>query len=210
MAFAVTGSVSICGGAACLHLEPAVVPSTRPTTTRARPSGEEQAEKVHRGELLVHASRRPFTRDALHSALNTVQKRLGLTQGMQGQWSDEADSSLAKLLAAPKRGSRCQVKDSKALLALPAPPKALLALLALPAPPRNGKKLRVKAGTQVIDRCWRFLKDRLTLYQNAKVGSLILSKKLRSAQYQYWYKNSDLWVATGALCKWHFSRSYTA
>ncbi|CAJ1382957.1 unnamed protein product, partial [Effrenium voratum] len=59
-----------------------------------------------------------------------------------------------------------------------------------------------KSGTQVVDRAWKFLKDRLTINQNAKVGSSLLRAKLRSAQYQYWYRNQDMWVASGTLCEW--------
>lgn len=76
--------------------------------------------------------------------------------------------------------------------------------------PGASKKLKVKAGTQVIDRVWRFLKDRITINQNGKVGSYMLKAKLRSAQYQYWYKNQDMWTATGALCSWAFERILAA
>ena len=38
--------------------------------------------------------------------------------------------------------------------------------------------------------------------QNAKVGSSLLRAKLRSAQYQYWHRNQDMWVASGTLCEW--------
>ena len=72
--------------------------------------------------------------------------------------------------------------------------------------PGTNKKIRVKAGTQVIGRCWRFLKERLSLNQNTKAGSSLLRSKLRSAQYQYWYKNADMWVATGSLCQWAAKR----
>ena len=72
--------------------------------------------------------------------------------------------------------------------------------------PGTNKNIRVKAGTQVIDRCWRFLKERLSLNQNTKAGSSLLRSKLRSAQYQYWYKNADMWVATGSLCQWAAKR----
>lgn len=61
------------------------------------------------------------------------------------------------------------------------------------------KKMCVKAGAQVIDRCWRFLKERLSLSQHTKSGSTMLRAKLRSAQYQYWFKNIDMWMATGSL-----------
>jgi hypothetical protein len=76
--------------------------------------------------------------------------------------------------------------------------------------PNSKKTLRVKSGTQIIDRCWRFLKDRVTLNQNAKVGSHMLRCKLRSAQYQHWLKNQDLRLATGNLCKWSFDQRLPA
>eukprot|EP00438_Fugacium_kawagutii_P027549 Skav207068 [mRNA] locus=scaffold1909:117809:118993:- [translate_table: standard] len=75
--------------------------------------------------------------------------------------------------------------------------------------PGTKKKLRVKAGTQIIDRCWRFLKERLTLNQHTKAGSQLLKAKLRSAQYQYWHKNADMWTATGALCQWASGRFWS-
>ena len=37
--------------------------------------------------------------------------------------------------------------------------------------PITKKMMTVKSGTQVVDRAWKFLKDRLTINQNAKVGS---------------------------------------
>ncbi|CAE7777099.1 unnamed protein product [Symbiodinium sp. CCMP2592] len=66
--------------------------------------------------------------------------------------------------------------------------------------PGSNKKLKVKSGTQIIDRAWRFLKDRIAINQNVKAGSSLLRAKLRSAQYDYWFKNSDLWLASGELC----------
>ena len=71
-----------------------------------------------------------------------------------------------------------------------------------------GKKglLRCKAGTQVIDRAWRFLKDRVQINQASRVGSAALRAKLRSAQYEYWYRNRDMWIATGTLCSWEMAK----
>ena len=68
------------------------------------------------------------------------------------------------------------------------------------------KDMAVKSGTQIIDRCWSFLK----LNQNSKVGSHMLKCKVRSAQYEYWLKNQDLWVATGDLCRWSFNHHLSA
>lgn len=34
----------------------------------------------------------------------------------------------------------------------------------------------------------------------------MLRAKLRSAQYQYWYRNANMWMATGSLCQWAFKR----
>lgn len=63
----------------------------------------------------------------------------------------------------------------------------------------GGKKLKVKAGTQHIDRAWRFLKDRLPVNQSLLPGSCALRAKIRSAQYEYWHRGDDLWLGTGEL-----------
>ena len=68
-------------------------------------------------------------------------------------------------------------------------------------PGGKGKTLNVKSGTQIIDRCWRFLKERVRVNQHTKCGSALLRAKLRSAQYEYWHRTDDLWVATGHLCQ---------
>ena len=66
--------------------------------------------------------------------------------------------------------------------------------------PGSRKKLAVKSGTQIIDRCWRYLKERVQINQHCKAGSKLLRAKLRAAQYEYWYRNSDLWLKCGELC----------
>ena len=63
----------------------------------------------------------------------------------------------------------------------------------------DGRILKVKAGTQHIDRAWRFLKDRLRRNQHVKAGSLAIRRQIRSAQYEYWFRGADLWEKTGAL-----------
>lgn len=72
--------------------------------------------------------------------------------------------------------------------------------------PGQKRFIRCKAGTQVIDRAWRFLKDKVQLNQNCRVGSSALRAQLRSAQYEFWHRNQDLWVATGALCSWEMTK----
>ena len=66
--------------------------------------------------------------------------------------------------------------------------------------------VRCKAGAQVIDRAWRFLKERLQINQASRVGSAALRAKLRSAQYEYWHRNRDMWIATGSLCFWEMAK----
>ena len=66
--------------------------------------------------------------------------------------------------------------------------------------PKSNKKIVVKSGTPIIDRCWRFLKDRVKVNQHTNAGSRQLCAKLRSAQYEYWYRNEDLWLNFGELC----------
>ena len=71
----------------------------------------------------------------------------------------------------------------------------------------GGKKLKTKGGTQIIDRCWRFIKDRIKRGQNVhtKAGSRSLLIRIRSAQWEYWHKNDDNWLQTGHMLTWHQS-----
>jgi len=62
----------------------------------------------------------------------------------------------------------------------------------------DGQKLRVKAGTQIIDRFWRHLRSHLE-GNTAGVGSATLRRRVRSAQWTYWHKGDDLWAKTGEL-----------
>ena len=62
--------------------------------------------------------------------------------------------------------------------------------------PDTKKKLRVKAGTQVIDRLWRHVRSFLE-GRTALVGSKTLRQRIRSAQWAYWYRGQDLWLQTG-------------
>ncbi|CAJ1363094.1 unnamed protein product [Effrenium voratum] len=64
--------------------------------------------------------------------------------------------------------------------------------------PATKKIMKVKSGTQVIDWAWRFMKERIHINQNAKVGSGALRAMLRSAQYQYWMRECDLWATKAA------------
>lgn len=62
--------------------------------------------------------------------------------------------------------------------------------------PDTKKKLRAKAGTQVIDRLWRHVRSFLE-GRTALVGSKTLRQRIRSAQWAYWYRGQDLWLQTG-------------
>ena len=73
--------------------------------------------------------------------------------------------------------------------------------------PKTGRKFKTKGGTQIIDRAWRFLKDRIHLNQHCRVGTPLLRAKIRSAQYEYWHRNADLWLQTGIVCTWHVAKS---
>ena len=73
--------------------------------------------------------------------------------------------------------------------------------------PKTGRKFKTKGGTQIIDRAWRFLKDRIHLNQHCRVGMPLLRAKIRSAQYEYWHRNAGLWLQTGIVCTWHVAKS---
>ena len=62
----------------------------------------------------------------------------------------------------------------------------------------GGKFIWVKAGTQVIDRAWRFLRSYIA-NNNNKAGSDSMARAVRSAQWVYWHRHDDLWAATGRL-----------
>ena len=76
--------------------------------------------------------------------------------------------------------------------------------------PGSKKIIKTKSGTQMIDRCWRYLKERLNINQNCRVGSRMLKMKLRSAQYGYWCRGQDLWISTGQLIQWFMSSTVQA
>lgn len=63
----------------------------------------------------------------------------------------------------------------------------------------DGSKLKVKAGTQIIDRAWRFI-ETLIGPRTDPVGSKNLTASVRSAQFEYWNRDEDMWAATaGAI-----------
>ena len=64
----------------------------------------------------------------------------------------------------------------------------------------NGKALKVKAGTQIIDRFWGHLRAYLK-YAPRKVGSITLARKVRAAQWTYRHRTQNMWSATGHMLK---------
>ena len=64
----------------------------------------------------------------------------------------------------------------------------------------DGKTVRTKAGTQVIDRVWRLIRSHLQ-GKNGKPGSDIMERAVRGAQWLYWNRGKDLWVETGKMLK---------
>eukprot|EP00438_Fugacium_kawagutii_P017962 Skav200462 [mRNA] locus=scaffold5059:65825:76052:- [translate_table: standard] len=65
----------------------------------------------------------------------------------------------------------------------------------------GSKTLKVKAGTQHIDRAWRFIKERIRRNQKIKAGTKAIRARIRGAQYEYWLRGCDLWLKTGELAK---------
>ena len=63
---------------------------------------------------------------------------------------------------------------------------------------KDGTKVVVKCGTQIIDRFWstarKYLKNR-----SFKVGSPRMIARIRAAQWSYWNKDKDIWKMTGEL-----------
>ena len=59
--------------------------------------------------------------------------------------------------------------------------------------------LKVKAGTQHIDRAWNVLKEHLRLNQHVKAGAQAICRRIRAAQYEYWFRGQDMWHHTANL-----------
>ena len=62
----------------------------------------------------------------------------------------------------------------------------------------DGKKLKVKAGTQIIDLFFGNLRAYLK-HVPRKVGSTILTRKIRAAQWAYQYGKQNAWFATASM-----------
>lgn len=63
----------------------------------------------------------------------------------------------------------------------------------------NGKVLKVKAGTQIIDRFWKHLRKYLE-FTCRRPGNAVMTRKIRCAQWSYWHKNDDRWLKLGLVC----------
>ena len=50
----------------------------------------------------------------------------------------------------------------------------------------GGKTLKVKCGTQLIDRCWKFIKESLSKGAHVRAGMSSLQAQIRTAQYEHW------------------------
>ena len=64
----------------------------------------------------------------------------------------------------------------------------------------DGGKLRVKAGTQIIDRFWGHVRTYIKK-ASRKPGNDVLRRKIRSAQFTYWHKGQNAWKATASMLK---------
>ena len=64
----------------------------------------------------------------------------------------------------------------------------------------NDTTVWCKAGTQIIDSIWAFIKRHLKGNTDA-VGSKSLRRKVRSAQWCYWHRGEDLWMKTGDMLR---------
>eukprot|EP00969_Alexandrium_andersonii_P001636 71710-Alexandrium_andersonii.AAC.1 len=56
----------------------------------------------------------------------------------------------------------------------------------------------IEAGTQTIDRAWRFIRDHM-IGRAGKPGSARAEQRIRSAQWCYWNRETDKWARTGEM-----------
>ena len=62
----------------------------------------------------------------------------------------------------------------------------------------GGKKIRVKSCTQIVDCIWGHIRSRLK-NSARRVGNIAFVRKIRAAQWTYWHKGVNLWMATGRM-----------
>ena len=63
---------------------------------------------------------------------------------------------------------------------------------------KDWTNVKVKCGTQIIDRAWGFIRPYLK-NRPLKVGSFKMAARIRSAQWVYWKGQKDLWLETGNM-----------
>ena len=109
---------------ACISAPPWCAHSISPCPSSRRPIGPVAcstsnrgglASKLRSGEMSLHASRVPLTRESLNSALATVQKQLKLPTGINGGWTLEANAKLAYNLLQAERGRKGCGKETQPL-----------------------------------------------------------------------------------------------
>ncbi|CAK0883637.1 unnamed protein product [Prorocentrum cordatum] len=83
--------------------------------------------------------------------------------------------------------------------------------------PSGTKRLWAKRGTQLIDRAWGDLRKAVGKGNAKTVGSVLLRNKagnlngacrVRSFQWAYWNRGSDLWLATGQMLRDAWAKDY--
>ena len=62
----------------------------------------------------------------------------------------------------------------------------------------QGKTVKCKGSTQIIDRFWQHLR-RFMKYRSYGVGSVQMITRIRAAQWSYWHKDENLWLQTDAM-----------
>lgn len=64
----------------------------------------------------------------------------------------------------------------------------------------DGTTVMAKAGTQLIDRAWAFIRKHIGS-RASHIGESSFRDRIRSAQWCYWNQGEDLWKATGDMLK---------
>ncbi len=65
----------------------------------------------------------------------------------------------------------------------------------------SGGKITCRGGTQTHHRFWEHARPVLSS-RSGRVCTLTIRTRLRSAQWTYWLRTSDLWLKTGEMLKY--------
>ena len=210
---AVSGLISLENGVCKLELvQSSFTPSTSASTaSMPNPSSPPPVistivEEIKSGTLETHPTKQDLTSRQVQSHVIYLQHKFSLVPGSQGGWNQLAEDALRQWLRTKRRAAKAS--SSKQVLAITDEPGRASSPEATTSSSYPGPGL----STQPLAIANEPSPPSATTHENAPhdtppsptgQGSSLLRAKLRSAQYEYWNRSKDLWLACGEMLPCH-------